>query len=209
MTIAHAVNSSDLTHVEHRQCDADVLHALARSSKKSSKHAANDLGLALLHVRDGLDAGRYNECLDLYYRACVQLLRNKTTAVRTVNRGLVQKACEMTLREYLLDVCEVCLGTDMLDYGERRRGERRSGDTTGSIGHSVVGERRRGDRRLICPKCNGTKRSVINHVSRRHALGISRDTYMAIWERLLPEFGNLLLVAERRCRGRVRKLLEG
>lgn len=197
MTIAHAVNSSDLRHYDHKMADADVLQALAHS---------NPLGVALLHVRDGLDAGRYNECLDLYYRACVQLLRHKTTAVRTVNRGLVSKACEMTLREYLLDVCEVCLGTDMLDYGERRRGERRAGDTTGSI--MIVGERRRGERRLICPKCNGTKKPVINHVARRHALGISRDTYMAIWERLLPEFGNLLLVAERRCRGRVRKLLD-
>ena len=197
MTIAHAVNSSDLSHVEHRLCDADVLHALGRS---------NPLGVALLHVRDGNDAGRYNECLTLFRAACIKRVQqSKRESVRTLYRGLVAKAAEMVLREYLLDVCPTCLGTDLLDYGERRAGERRQGHG------AAIGERRYRDRRFICPDCKGTKKPLLDdkaHTRRRHVLGIGRETYYATWERLLPEFINLLLVAERRCRGNVKKLLE-
>lgn len=193
MTIARAINSGDLTHIEHRLCDVDVLNALGRS---------NPLGVAILHVRDANDASRYNECLDLFRAACIKRVQqSKQHSVRTVYRGLVAKAAEMVLREYLIDVCSTCLGTDLLDYGHRRTGERRERQG------AVIGDRRAGDRRFICPACHGSKRAKIDHVKRRQALGIGRETYLAVWERLLPEFLNILLVSERRCRAKVRQLL--
>lgn len=192
MSIARAVNSSDLTPVEHKMCDVDTLHALGRS---------NPLGVALLHVRDGLDAGRYSECLELFRVACIKRVqKSRQDAIRTLNRGLVKQAVELVLREYLLDVCPVCLGADYLDYG--RKGERRTGAGI------AIGEKRQQDRRFTCPKCHGGKKPNIDHNGRCRALGLNRETYNALWERLLPDLANLLLVAERRCRASVKSLLK-
>lgn len=195
MTIARAVNSSDLSHIEHRQCDADTLHALGRS---------NPLGVALLHVRDGLDGHRYNECLALFSLACVKRVqKSRQEAVRVLHRGLVKKAAEMVLREYLADICPTCLGADLFDLGGRKS-QRRTEESTVTIGN-----RRKLDRRFVCPECSGTKKAKVNHAARCRVLGVNRGTYDLVWERLIPEFANILLVAERDCRGEVSKLLKG
>lgn len=192
MSIARAVNSSDLTPVEHKMCDVDTLHALGRS---------NPLGVALLHVRDGLDAGRYSECLELFRADCVKRVqKSNQSEVRRLNRALVKQAAGIVLKEYLVDICSVCLGADYLNYG--RKGDRRTENMPS------IGDRRGIERRFTCPKCQGSKKPVIDHVGRSRALGLNRETYKAVWERLLPEFANILLVSERRCRNSVKNLLK-
>lgn len=203
MTIARAVNSSDLSHIEHRQCDADTLHALGRSAKKG-KFPPNPLGVALLHVRDGLDGHRYKECLELFGVACVKLVqKSRQESVRVLHRGLVKKAAEMVLKEYLADICPTCLGADLFDLGGRKSQRRKEESTV------TIGNRRKLDRRFVCPECNGTKKVKPNHEARCIVLGINRETYNRVWERLIPEFANILLVAERHCRANVSQLLEG
>lgn len=189
--VAGAIQSSDLTHVEHRMCDADTLRAIALS---------NPLGAALWHLKYANDAGAYDECLALLKRDMGLLLRKARGARSRLNRTLAGLVCEHVLKEWILDICSTCLGAQ---YGlkERRQGERREG------GAMEVWDRRQADRRFICPACKGTNKATPSDAKRRQELGVTRDTYLTQWEPLYRDVLNLIVCADAKCDVHVRRRL--